>query len=71
MRSHVILGSKEPEEMSPFAKVQAISAIYFTDFEERLRDLEIATREYELWMAKAFQKKKWRKKLFGRIPRML
>jgi hypothetical protein len=39
--------------VSPFAKIRAISAVYFPQFDGKIADLELATSEYRMWMSKA------------------
>jgi hypothetical protein len=39
--------------MSPFAKLHAISAVYFPEFETDIGELEIVARAYERWMIDA------------------
>jgi hypothetical protein len=39
-----------PETVSPFAKVQSISAVYFPQFSELIRELEIASTQYRFWI---------------------
>jgi hypothetical protein len=43
--------------MSPIAKVQAISSVYFPEFEDQIRELDIAADQYEIWMMTAEQKR--------------
>lgn len=43
--------------MSPFAKVQAISSVYFPQFNAAVQELEFASDQYLLWIYKAEQKR--------------
>ena len=52
-----VFGEERDLEMSPIAKVQAISAVYFPEFEEEIRALDIAADRYELWAMKATGKR--------------
>ena len=49
-RNRLVYGKDLPETASPFAKLYAISAVYFRQFSGQVRVLEAASREYELWM---------------------
>jgi hypothetical protein len=42
-----------PVTVSPFAKVQSISSVYFQQFSELVRELEIASDQYRIWMYQA------------------
>ncbi len=39
--------------VSPFAKLEAISAVHFPTFLKRMEDLSVVSRNYEAWMATA------------------
>jgi hypothetical protein len=39
-----------PQTVSPFAKVQSISSVYFPQFDEAIRELDIATIQYRMWI---------------------
>jgi hypothetical protein len=41
------------QTVSPFAKVQAISAVYFPDLKDTLRELDRTVDLYEIWIANA------------------
>jgi hypothetical protein len=43
----IVSGSDEPKTMSPFAKVQSISAVYFPQFDGLIRELDLAA--YAMW----------------------
>jgi hypothetical protein len=38
-----------PETVSPFAKVQSISSVYFPQFTELVRDLDVVSSKYVAW----------------------
>jgi hypothetical protein len=42
-----------PVTVSPFAKVQSISSVYFQHFSESIRELETASDQYRIWMYQA------------------
>jgi hypothetical protein len=42
-----------PETVSPFAKVQSISAVYFPQFSELIGELDRASVQYRMWIYKA------------------
>jgi hypothetical protein len=42
--------SNVPETVSPFAKVQSIWSVYFPQFDEGIRELDIATLQYRMWI---------------------
>jgi hypothetical protein len=44
----IVSGSDEPKTMSPFAKVQSISAVYFPQFDGLIRELDFAA--YAMWV---------------------
>jgi hypothetical protein len=52
-----VFGEEGKLTPSPFAKMHAISTAYFPQFEDEIHELEIAVDQYELWMAKASQKR--------------
>jgi hypothetical protein len=52
-----VFGEEGELAPSPFAKLHAISTAYFAEFEEKIRDLERAADDYELWMSKAAQRR--------------
>ena len=43
-------GDTRPPEVSPFAKIQAISAVYFPSFDQLIRELDGAAATYRVWM---------------------
>ena len=45
-----VLGTDEKRSMSPFARVHAISRVYFPEFESQIAALEVVARKYEMWM---------------------
>jgi hypothetical protein len=57
MRNVRVFGEERDLEMSPIAKVQAISAVYFPEFEKEIRALDLAADGYELWAMKAAGKR--------------
>ena len=48
-----VYGFEEKRTMSPFAKVHAISRVYFPEFEAQIAAVETASVEYEKWMYRA------------------
>jgi hypothetical protein len=50
-RVKAIAGNDETPMVSPFAKVQAISAIYFPQFDPDVIELDKATSIYRMWMS--------------------
>src|SRR5260370_25146474 len=42
-----------PVTVSPFAKVQSISSVYFQQFSELILELETASDQYRIWMYQA------------------
>ena len=42
-----------PETVSPFAKVQSISSVYFPQFVEPIAELDRASTQYKIWIHKA------------------
>jgi hypothetical protein len=49
-RQRDAFGVDIPQTVSPFAKVQAISSVYFPQFDEAIRELDIATIQYRMWI---------------------
>ena len=49
-RQRDAFGFDIPQTVSPFAKVQAISSVYFPQFDEAIRELDIATVQYRMWI---------------------
>lgn len=45
-----VYGAQLEEKPSPLAKVEAITAVYFPTFMDRIKELELASDKYELWM---------------------
>ena len=60
-----VFGGEEKLGSSPFAKMEAISAVYFPEFMEKTEELQKAVRNYELWMSKA-----WKKRVDGEIDKV-
>jgi hypothetical protein len=50
-------GAERIVEVSPFAKIQAISAVYFPTFDEKIRELDTAAGGYRVWIYGAAQKR--------------
>jgi hypothetical protein len=46
-----------PERVTPFAKVQSISSVYFPQFSDLVRELERASSQYMIWIHEAAQKR--------------
>jgi hypothetical protein len=49
-RQRDAFGVDIPETVSPFAKVQAISSVYFPQFDQAIRELNSATLQYRKWI---------------------
>jgi hypothetical protein len=45
-----VFGREGEPTLSPLAKLQSISSVYFPQFEAKIKELEIAARNYEAWM---------------------
>jgi hypothetical protein len=43
--------------VSPFAKIQSISAVYFPQFQAQIHELDIAATHYTLWMVGAAKRR--------------
>ena len=43
--------------MSPFAKLQSISAVYFPQFNELIVELDLAANRFPFWMLEAGKKR--------------
>jgi hypothetical protein len=52
-----VFGADLRAAVSPFAKVQAISAVHFQNFAPALAELDALGRKYEAWMSKAAVKR--------------
>lgn len=50
-------GSEEKSGPSPFAKIVAISAVHFPEFEKEITGLEVVAQVYQHWMAQAGTKR--------------
>jgi hypothetical protein len=50
-----VYGKDEKVPLSPFAKVQAISSVYFPMFKPQVAKLDEVARGYEQWMVQAAQ----------------
>lgn len=57
MRNVKVFGEERDLEMSPIAKVQAKSTVYFPEFEKDLRELDLTADRYELWAMNAAKKR--------------
>jgi hypothetical protein len=53
LRKTEAYGYKLPAAVSPFAKIEAISAVYFPNFAERIVILETSAARYRAWMTDA------------------
>lgn len=56
-RNIYVSGGEGTVELSPIAKIEAITAVYFPQFSELMREVVLASQAYELWMMKAGQKR--------------
>jgi hypothetical protein len=52
-----VFGAEVPETVSPFAKVQSISAVYFPHFSELISEMDIASTQYVMWTHQAGQRR--------------
>jgi hypothetical protein len=50
IRLREVLGRDNPQSVSPFAKLQSISSVYFPQFDKAIRELDAATLNYRSWM---------------------
>ena len=46
-----------PDAVSPFAKVQSVSSVYFPQFDGAIKELSIAANSYRLWISEAAQRR--------------
>ena len=53
MRNVRVFGAEDKHILSPMAKMKAISAVYFPEFNDRLRELDLAADRFEQWMFEA------------------
>jgi hypothetical protein len=56
-RQHAFGDDNGPEKVSPFAKVQSISAVYFPQFNKLIGELDRAADRYLGWIYQARQKR--------------
>jgi hypothetical protein len=56
IRGHRIYRKAAPEGMSPFARIEALCLTHFPEFEVKVKALETAARDYEIWMTEEGQK---------------
>ncbi|PSO19534.1 hypothetical protein C7G42_14895 [Bradyrhizobium sp. MOS003] len=56
-RNRKVYGEDIPATMTPFAKVQSISSIYFPRFSNLLTELDVAASGLEVWIAKGAHKR--------------
>jgi hypothetical protein len=52
-----VSGEDIPPSVSPFARIQSISSVYFPKFDAALKELDAATSQYRLWMTGAAQRR--------------
>lgn len=52
-RDVIVFGKEGTPGVSPFAKVEAISAVYFPQFDNAISELSRAFLTYQLWMREA------------------
>ena len=57
LKDRFVLGANVPETVSPFTKVQSISAVYFLQFSTLADDLDEAATDYRRWMIGAGEKR--------------
>lgn len=53
LRQERAYGMDRPSTVSPFAKIEAISALYFPQFDPSVKALKKAADDYRTWMTKA------------------
>jgi hypothetical protein len=51
------IATAEPQRVSPFAKVQATSAVYFPQFNDTVAALDVASLQYRVWIHAAARKR--------------
>jgi hypothetical protein len=51
------LGREGTETVSPLPKAQAIASVYFPEFDERIKELDLMATKHELWTLEAGQKR--------------
>ncbi|ULL01364.1 hypothetical protein [Bradyrhizobium sp. I71] len=56
-RNRKVYGEDIPATMTPFAKVQSITSIYFPRFSNLVTDLDVAASQLEVWIAKGAHKR--------------
>jgi len=52
-----VLGENLTIPVSPFAKVQSISSVYFPRFDDGVKALNVASDSYRIWMMQAAQRR--------------
>jgi hypothetical protein len=58
MRQRDVFGyDNGPQTVSPFAKVQSISSVYFPQFNDLIAELDRAADQYRLWIHRAEHKR--------------
>jgi hypothetical protein len=57
LKDRFVFGADVPETVSPFAKVQSTSSVYFPQFSTLANDLDEAATEYRRWMIGAGEKR--------------
>lgn len=57
LRNIRCFGAEDTKEISPLAKVEAISATYFPSFSKSIGVLSRSAGQYQLWMSKAGMKR--------------
>jgi hypothetical protein len=58
MRGVQVFGAQQPPELaSPFAKIEAIAAVYFPQFTNQIDIFSLEATKYSLWMAAAGKKR--------------
>ncbi|TFV74096.1 hypothetical protein E4K64_19070 [Bradyrhizobium frederickii] len=56
-RKRKVYGEDIPATMTPFAKVQSITSIYFPRFSNLVTELDLAASKIEIWIAKGAHKR--------------
>jgi hypothetical protein len=57
MKNIRLFGYQDRTVVSPFAKIQSISSVYFPEFDKRIEELNKCASHYETWMLKAAVKR--------------
>jgi hypothetical protein len=64
LRRIYVVGIKGEITVSPFAKIQAISDVYFSQFEKAVDELGAAAQSYRMWMYEVAQHRPPKERLY-------